>query len=432
MTRGFLVPEEPIRSLDAYIAVGGSRGLSVARDAGPEATEAVVRASGLRGRGGGGFPTGIKWAGIREGAAVEKHVVCNAAEGEPGTFKDRWLLRVNPYQVIEGLAIAAFVVGTDSAYVGVKARFGQEIAALERASAEMSAAGWLEDLSVTIVPGPDDYLFGEEKALLEVIEGREPLPRLNPPYVQGLFESGGDAHAALVNNVETLANVPHIVSEGPEWFRSYGTSRSPGTMVFTVGGDVEREAVVELELGTPLSFLAYAIGGGPISGREIKMVTSGVSNSPLPPALLETPMDFDSLREVGSGLGSGGFTVWDDSRCAVAVGAVLSGFLYRGSCGQCPPCKLGTQAITERLGRLSRGASAIEVEEIAAWATRVTDANRCGLGAGQRALAEGLLRMFPEDLAHHARGEPCSGSSEVRPPVIDDWDPTAGTFVYRR
>ncbi len=431
-SRLFLLPDEPVESLDGYFAHGGGSGLHRAREQGPATTVDQIRASGLRGRGGAGFPTGVKWAGIREADGAPKYVVCNAAEGEPGTFKDRWLIRTNPYQLLEGIAIAAFAVGAAEAFIGIKARFGVEIVALERAAAEMSEAGLLLEPTITIVLGPDDYLFGEEKALLEVIEGRDPLPRLYPPYVQGLFEEPrGENRPVVVNNVETLSNVPHIIGNGPDWFRSFGTPSSPGTMVFTIGGDLQREAVVELEMGTPLSTLVYGVGGGLDAGRRPMLVASGVSNRALTVSGLDTPMDFDSMRAAGSGLGSGGFTMYDDTACVVQVAAALSSFLYEGSCGQCPPCKLGTEEITQRFTKLAEGSAVTwEIEEIAAWSIRVTDANRCGLGAGQQALARGILIDFPEHLAEHLSGEPCPSDRVVSAPIIEDWDPQLGRFRY--
>lgn len=430
-TRRFLLSDDSPQALDDYASAGGGRGLERSREVGPDRTVDAVRESGLRGRGGAGFPTGVKWAGARSAEGTHKYVVCNAAEGEPGTFKDRWLIRNNPYQLLEGIAIAAFAVGAEEAFIGIKAKFGGEIERLEQAAGEMAEAA-LFDVPLTIVPGPDDYLFGEEKALLEVIEGNDPLPRLYPPYVQGLFEgTKGESRPTVVNNVETLSNIPHILANGSDWFRSFGTDTSPGTMVFSIGGDVRREAVAELEMGTPLSLLVYAIGGGMEAGRHPVLVANGVSNRPLRPVELETPLDFDALQAIGSGLGSGGFTVYDDTACVVQVAAALSDFLNEGSCGQCPPCKLGTGEIEERFRTLARGEGrALDIEELAAWSIRVTDANRCGLGAGQQALARGILDAFPEHLAEHIGGEPCPKERAVAAPVIEDWDPEAGRFRY--
>jgi NADH:ubiquinone oxidoreductase subunit F (NADH-binding) len=430
---GFLLGETPVSSLDEYAAGGGGAGLRRAREIGPAATIEEIRKSGLRGRGGAGFPTGVKWSGARRAEGETRYVVCNAAEGEPGTFKDRWLIRSNPYQLLEGIAIAAHAVGAGEAFIGIKAKSTTEIAALQLAAIEMADAGQLADCSITIVPGPDDYLFGEEKALLEAIEGRDPLPRLYPPYVQGLFEeTTGSPKPTVVNNVETLSNVPRILREGADRFRSVGTARSPGTMVFTVGGDVRKETVVELEMGTPLSLLINDIGKGLRRGRRLNVVANGVSNRPLSAAELDTPMDFESLQGIGSGLGSGGFTVYDDTACVAQVAATLSSFLNNGSCGQCPPCKLGTGEITSRFGALASGDAGMrELEEIAAWSIRVTDSNRCGLGAGQQALARGFLETFPDHFAGHVAGAPCTPPRRVAAPVIEDWDPEAGRFRYR-
>jgi NADH-quinone oxidoreductase subunit F len=342
------------------------------------------------------------------------------------------LLRQNPYQVLEGLAIAATALSAERAFIGIKSTYRTEIRHLESAAAEMADGGLLGKVVIEIIEGPDDYLLGEEKALLEVIEGQDPLPRLNPPYIQGLFSAGGEHHPTVVNNVETLANVPHILREGSDWFRSFGTDRSPGTMLFTVSGDVRREAVVELPLGTPLSSLVYDRGEGLESGRRVKAIWSGASNGPIAGRDLDVPLDYESLQAVGSGLGSGGFIVSDDTACVVGMAEVLSRFLWNGSCGQCPPCKLGTEAITERLARLESGRGTDQlIREIAAWSRRVTDANRCGLGAAQQSLAVGLLNRFLDDLTAHV-GAGCPHDQRVWSPVIVDYAAEAGRFVYAR
>ncbi len=429
---GFLLPEAPISSLDEYLSEGGGAGLERALDIGPGATIAEVRGARLRGRGGGGFPTGVKWAGLAADACPTRYVVANGAEGEPGTFKDRWLMRHNPYQLVEGLQIAAFATGASGAYIALKHRFGPELEAVKRAVAEMSAAGLTGDLAVGVVEGPDDYLFGEEKGLLEVIEGNDPLPRLYPPYVQGLFATPDTPNPAAVNNVETLSNVPHILREGAEWFRSFGTPESPGTQVFTLSGDVQREAVVEMEMGTPLSFLVFGVGEGLAAGRRVKAVISGVSNAPLPARLLDLPMSYEVMAAAGSGLGAGGFIVYDDTACMVRVGARLSRFLNEESCGQCPPCKLGTGEIAARLQALAdAGGASADVDEVAGWIARVTDANRCGLGGGQQALASGIVAEFSRDVDHHLDGGPgCPHERSYPVPALADFDPGAGRFTY--
>ena len=440
-SRRALLPAEPLETIDAYLGLGGGEGFRRATRIGARQVIAEVLDSGLRGRGGAGFSTGLKWSGVAEAPEGQRRfLVCNAAEGEPGTFKDRALIRANPYQLLEGLAIAAFALGAEVAYVGIKDSYDTEISRLERAAEEMQAQGLLGEVPIQLRTGPDDYLLGEEKALLEAIEGKDPLPRWYPPYILGLHVElvagvgaatvGADDrfNPTVVNNVETLSNVPHILREGPDWFRAVGTPTSPGTMVFTVVGDVKREAVAELPMGTPLSFLVYAVGEGLEEGRRVKAVFPGVSNAPIPNRLLETPMDFDSMRDVGSGVGSGGMIVYDDTACIVEAGWVLSRFLSRESCGQCPPCKLGTRSITELFGELHSGQdNPMVVDQLAAWAQRVTDANRCGLGQGQRALAVGILHHFAQEVMAHA-GSPCWSSKRLSLPKIVDEEP--GRMVY--
>lgn len=414
-----VLPDDPFYSIEEYAARGGGAGIRHARDLGPDGTIEVVRESGLRGRGGAGFPTGIKWRGIAGDRHDDqaRYVVCNAAEGEPGTFKDRAVLRANPYAVIEGLVIAAYAVGASEAHIGVKASYVAEIDRLTQASSEMDGEGWLGGLDLRITEGPDDYLFGEEKALLEVIEGRDALPRLYPPYVlgldTGLISGLGSGSAGpsertnptLVNNVETLANVPGIVSKGADWFRSVGTDGSPGSMVFTVSGDVREHGVAELPLGTPLAVLVYGVGGGLAAGRRIHSMWSGVSNAPLNAAQIDTPLSFEGMDIAGSGLGSGGISVYDDTSCIADVAAVMSRFLAEESCGQCPPCKLGTASLAADFESFHLGGASLRtIEEMSATMQRVTDANRCGLGAGQRAVAAGVLARFADDLYDHITG----------------------------
>ncbi len=429
---GYLLPSQRLPDLAAYLDAGGGTTLERCLEIGPEQVISEVRNARLRGRGGAGFPTGIKWQGLASAEGTRKFAVCNGAEGEPGTFKDRAIIRRNPYQVVEGLAAAAFAIGTQTAFIGVKEKFTEAIQRLETAAQELSAAGLLGDLEITIVRGPDDYLFGEEKGLLEVIEGNDPLPRLYPPYVQGLFEeTGAGPHPALVNNVETLANIPHILERGADWFRAMGTTDSPGTMVCSFGGHTVADLVAEVELGTPLAALLDLAGGMRGGGRP-RMILNGVSNPPLTSADLDVPVSFEGMRARGTALGSAGFTFLDDATCAVQVASSASAFLFRGSCGQCPSCKLGTTAITERFTALAiGGADTDDIEEIAAWTQRITDSNRCGLGAGQQALAAGVLERFTEDLAHHAAGGICD-SEPFHVTTIADWDDSAGQFTYSR
>lgn len=436
MTGGDVVlPSEPVTTLEGYLGGGGGRGLQAARKLGPEAVVDEVDASGLRGRGGAGFPTGTKWRGVITAGGTHRFAVCNAAEGEPATFKDRAILRRNPYQVVEGLAIAALAVGATHAYVGIKASFVPEREGLARAVAEMQAAELLGDLTVTIVAGPEEYLFGEEKALLEVLEGHEPLPRLFPPYVHGLFatrpQMGWESHAGearhrhesnptLVNNVETLANVAHILARGAEWFRSTGTAQSPGTIVCTVVGDVERPAVVEVAMGTPLAEVLRRCGGVG-GGRRLKAVCSGVANPVLTADMVEVPLSYEGMEAIGTGLGAAGFAVYDDTACMVKLAGVVSRFLYVESCNQCPACKLGTGEITAHLERIDRGeGTEHDVELIGARLRSVADANRCFLPVQAQRVVASVLTSFPEEFTAHLEQGACPLPRPLAVPKLVD------------
>jgi NADH:ubiquinone oxidoreductase subunit F (NADH-binding) len=425
-----LLPDQAVANLDDYLSAGGGEALSGAMKRSPEEVIEEVRRSGLRGRGGAGFPTGIKWRTVWEDPCPIKFAVCNAAEGEPGTFKDRWLLRMNPYQVLEGLAIAALAVGATQAYMGVKASFETEVVRLRQAMTEMAARDLFGRVSMELVAGPDEYLFGEEKALLEVIEGNPPLPRIVPPFMEGLFRLPGSPNPTVVNNVETLANVPNILRNGAEWFRSTGTERSPGTMVFTLSGDVRRPGLYELPLGFSLRDLVHEIGGGPPEGRSLKVIFPGASNTVLLPEQLDTPLDFDSMKAVGSGLGSGGFVVYDDSACIVRATSAFSRFLYVESCAQCPACKHGTGQITDLLQKIDAGGgSDLDVETILARCSTVTDGQRCALPTGESLLVQSAVQVFGREFVEHF-GHPCPRPREIPLPKLVDFDEKAGRFVY--
>jgi NADH:ubiquinone oxidoreductase subunit F (NADH-binding) len=413
-----ILPARPIESLDEYTDRGGGAGLDAARRLGAAATIDEVDASGLRGRGGAGFPTGRKWRSIVSGGPEvgERFAVANGAEGEPGSFKDRMLLRRNPYQVLEGLQIAARSVGARHAYLALKESFVRECDALDRAFAELADAG-LIDVPLTIVRGPEEYLFGEEKALLEVVEGEDPLPRWFPPYIHGLFttlpQMGWSAHMedadgdpglaasnpTLVNNVETLAHVAAVLARGADWYRTMGTGGSPGPTLVTVSGDTARAGVGEVEMGTPLADVIAELGGGMPPGRNVQAVLSGVANPVLTADQLERPMTYEDLEAVGSGIGACGFIVYDDTRDMVAVAHSVSRFLAVESCGQCPPCKWGTGEITRILDRMLRGRGAPDdLSLIAARLEKVTDGNRCTLGLQERIVVQSMLASFPEQV----------------------------------
>ena len=442
----YLLPAEPITSLDAYLATEtGGLGLQAATRMGPGRVIDELGRSGLRGRGGGGFPTGRKWAGVAGQPGSTRYVVANGAEGEPATFKDRALMRANPYQLVEGVLIAAFVMGASRAFIALKAAFEQEREAVTRAIAEMQEAGLGGDWELTVVAGPGEYLFGEEKALLEVIEGKPPLPRLLPPHEHGLFATvqmgweasapsaqAGQSNPTLVNNVETLSNVPHILALGAEWFRSMGTAGAPGNIVTTVVGDVVAPDVGEVELGTPLRRVIDAVGSGLGAGRSVKAVFSGVANPVVTADRLDTALDYDAFRAIGSGLGAAGFAVYDDTACMVEVARQFSRFLSVESCGQCPPCKRGSGEITDRLARIEAGTGTDrDVEEIGYWLDRVTDGNRCYLAVEEQQMVASVLTAFPEEFAAHLDGAGCPRPRPIPLPLITELGGGSVTYDER-
>jgi NADH-quinone oxidoreductase subunit F len=425
-----LLGGNPVDSLDHYLEGGGSEGLTKALATTPAAVIETLKKSGLRGRGGAGFPTGVKWESVRAAEPGPKHMVCNAAEGEPGTFKDRYLMRRNPYQVIEGLAIGAYAVGAQEAHIALKQSFHQELGAIRRAVEEMTKAGLLGAFGIEVHEGPGEYLFGEEKALLEVIEGNLPMPRILPPFQEGLFATAGSPNPTLVNNVETLSNIPHIVREGPEWFRGFGTQASPGTMLFTVSGDVRTPGIYELPLGTSLRTLIEDIAGGPADGHAPKAVFAGASAGVLTADHLDVPMDFDAMKEAGSGLGSAGFIVYDDSTCIVAALLTYSRFLWIESCAQCPACKLGCADITRALERIERGeGSDADLTTAMERTTTVTGGQRCALPTGEALMVASCIRAFEDEFRDHL-GRACPRSRELPVPLMVDYDETAGRFTY--
>jgi NADH-quinone oxidoreductase subunit F len=456
----YLLPDRPVTTLGQWRDAGGGQALEIARRLGPEHTIEELGTAGLRGRGGAGFPTARKWAGVRASGGTHRYVVCNAAEGEPSSFKDRALLRANPFQVLEGLTVAALTLGAREAYVAIKRSFVPELERLLDALEQMEAAGTAGDIPIKVVGGPDEYLFGEEKAMLEVIEGKPPMPRLLQPYEQGLFATGSqigweaiprepghgperpsergggpardESNPTLVNNVETLANVAPILVRGAEWFRSMGTDASPGHAVATVVGDVVHAGVAEIDLGMRLSDLIQEVGGGPRPGRRVKAAFSGISNAVVTASQLDTPLTYEAMAAIDSGLGAVGFAVYDDTACMVEVAFQYSRFLWIESCGQCPPCKLGTQEITHRLNEIAacRG-SEEDVAVIGARLANVTDANRCFLGTEEQRVIRSILRAFPEEFAAHLEGDCPNPRTDLIAPKILNLDGGEVTYDYR-
>ena len=426
-----ILPAQPVRDLDAYLATGGGRALDAARRVDPETLIAEIEASGLRGRGGAGFPTGTKWRTIAANRSPEvpTTVVVNAAEGEPGTYKDRTILRADPFAVIEGALVAALAVGAGEVVVALKRDEPVEHGRVTAAVDEMRAAGLLGEVAVSVVTGPHEYLFGEETALLEVVDGRAPLPRIAPPYRRGVIEvvehdddvdsgSGLAAHVemagpgpetvappALVDNVETLANVPRIVAEGAAWFRGLGTEGSPGTIVCTVTGDVANAGVGEIPLGTTVRQAVEAIGGGGRARTRIKAVLNGVSAAPLPATLLDTPLTYEDMEGVGSGLGTASLIVVGEDTDMTAVAAGVARFLAVESCGQCTPCKADGLTIADALDRLCTGdGEQHDLDTVTKALTTVADGARCNLARQQQAVVTPILAGWDDEVVRRATG----------------------------
>lgn len=414
-----ILPERPIGSLARYEDTGGGAGVFGAMAVDREVVLAELEASGLRGRGGAGFPTGTKWRTILSFASevLPTTVVVNAAEGEPGTYKDRLLLERNPYVVLEGAMIAAHVAGATTITIATKRAFTQ-VARLRSAIAEVQRASWNPGFEFVVVEGPREYLYGEETALLEVIDGRPPFPRIAPPWRRGLVDvvdddeqfadvaagsglaanvelaSDTDANVVppvLVNNVETFANVAMIIARGANWFRSVGTTTTPGTLLCTVTGDVARPGVYEVAAGTPLrDVLALA------QPSRTGFVLSGVSNAIVTPDQFDTPLSHEAFAALGSGLGSASFIVVDSATDPVAVAAGVSRFLAVESCGQCTPCKQDGLEISGTLDQLCAGrAEEDAINRLDDRLTTVADGARCNLAAQQQTVITSIRRAFP-------------------------------------
>lgn len=427
-----LLPEDlkPINSLEEYKSQGGLVGLEKARSMSPEDVLAEVKASGLRGRGGAGFPTAIKWQTVLEDESPKKYVVCNMAEGEPGTYKDRYFLLKNPYVVFEGMLIAAHVIGAQEAIIGTKSKFKHLVARLENALRDLEEAQIVQKGYVRIVLGPDEYLFGEEKALLEVVDGRPPMPRLYPPYMVGVNISPTENNPAVVNNAETMSQLCHILSKGADWFKESGTEDTPGTSIMTLTGDVKKPGMYEISLGITVRELLYDLGDGPATDRPFKAVFSGVANRVMTSDQFDLKLDFGSLRAEGVGLGSGGFVVYDESRWMVDVAWMFSHFLAVSSCGQCVPCNMGTRIITDHLLKLRENTGTKEdVDAIVVETKRCTNQTRCFLPVQESNLVSSIIEKFPEEFELGAL-QKGNYNRELVIPKVQSFDDETGEFTF--
>lgn len=429
----------PVRSLHQHRSSGGLDALEAARSTDPAVLVDLVTDAGLRGRGGGGFPTGVKWRTVRDNAdssPIAPTVVVNAAEGEPGTFGDRTLIRRNPFRLLEGALIAAHAIGSRSIIVTTKERFTVERARLESARDAMRSEGVLGDVDIEIAVGPSHYLLGEETALLEATAGRPPFPRIAPPYRHGTTEVGdpsdgpagltlagddGWAPPTLVNNVETLTHIPGIVRNGAGWFRTQGTPESPGTSVFTVSGDVDRAGVGEFSLGTSVGEIITTLTGGSVRA-PIAFVLSGIATGVLAAEDLDTPASYEAMSAAGSGLGTGGFMVFTTETDPVAVAHGVSRFLAIESCGQCTPCKQDGLAVAEQLDELRRGdARGDAVERILPVLAEVPVGARCDLARQHERVVSSILGRFSDVTVAHATDHLAAEPVLIAPIVdIDD------------
>ena len=408
--------------IDGYLAAGGYAALKKALAMSPGAVIEAVKASGLRGRGGAGFPTGMKWDFIPKDRPGEVYVVCNADEGEPGTFKDRELLERDPHQLIEGIAIASHAVGCRTAFVYMRGEFLYPSLQLERAIGEAydrsylgkGIAGSDVDLDIVLHRGAGSYECGEETALLESLEGRRGQPRLRPPFpaVEGLYRS-----PTVINNVETLSTVPHIIDRGADWFASIGPEKSTGTKIFCLSGRVARPGNYEAPMGTPARSIIDDLAGGVPDGKRIKAWTPGGSSTPfLTDDHLDTPMDFESISAAGSLLGTGAVIVLDETDCVVDAALRFTQFYAHESCGKCTPCREGTWWLTKILHRMENGGGRLDdltvLQDIG---DNMLFKNFCALGDGAVSPIHSSLKYFREEYVEHVKQGGCP--LEERPPV---------------
>lgn len=380
----------------------------------PEKLIELVKDSGLQGRGGAGFPTGLKWSFMPKDAKRSRFLVCNADESEPGSFKDRILLERGPHQLLEGILIAAWAVGAEKTFLYIRGEYAEPARVMQQAIAEAGESGYLGQgvmgtnfsHEVVLVRGGGAYICGEETGLLESLEGKKGQPRKKPPYPA---EFGAFGMPTTVNNVETFCHVPHIVRRGAEWFRGFGTEKSPGTTIFGVSGHVVRPGLYELPLGTSLEQIVFGHAGGVPGGREIKGVIPGGMSMPiLPAAELDVPMANESLRERKTMLGTGGIMVMDDTTCMVRVGCVIAHFFRDESCGQCTQCREGTGWMEKILNRIERGAGEEgDLEILLDVSAKMEGATICAFADAAAWPIQGLLRHFRDDFEMHLRHHRC-------------------------
>ena len=408
---GVINPED----IDEYIAFDGYRALGrVLFEMDSDEVIETIEKSGLRGRGGAGFPTGKKWRATRDAKGDKKYVVCNADEGDPGAFMDRSILEGDPHAVLEAMAIAGFAVGAEKGYIYVRAEYPIAVHRLQIAIEQARKYGILGEkifgtnfnFDIEIRLGAGAFVCGEETALLESIEGRRGQPRVKPPYPA---QSGLWGCPTLINNVETYANVAQIILKGADWYSSIGTATSKGTKVFALGGNVNNVGLVEVPMGTTLREIVFDIGGGIPNGREFKAAqTGGPSGGCIPKEHLDTPIDYESLKEIGSMMGSGGLIVMDDTKCMVCLAKFYLQFTVSESCGKCTPCRIGTKRMLEILERLCSGeGEEYDIYKLEKLAANIKKASICGLGQSAPNPVISTMKYFREEFRQHAIEKEC-------------------------
>ena len=408
---GIINPED----IDEYIAFDGYRALErVLNEYSQDDVIKIITDSGLRGRGGAGFPTGKKWELTKIAKGEQKYVVCNADEGDPGAFMDRSILEGDPHAVLEAMEIAGYTIGANKGFIYVRAEYPIAVKRLKIAIEQAREYGILGknifnsgfDFDIEIRLGAGAFVCGEETALLESIEGKRGQPRVKPPYPA---QCGLWGKPTLINNVETFANIAQIILKGSDWYSSIGTANSKGTKVFALGGNVNNIGLVEVPMGTTLREIVFDIGGGIPNGREFKAAqTGGPSGGCIPKEHLDTPIDYESLKEIGSMMGSGGLIVMDDTKCMVCLAKFYLEFTVSESCGKCTPCRIGTKRMLELLERLCSGeGSEIDIYKLEKLAVNIQKSSICGLGQSAPNPVLSTLKYFREEFRQHAIEKEC-------------------------
>jgi NADH-quinone oxidoreductase subunit F len=406
--------DDAYATLDGYRARGGYEAAKQALRTSPEDLIELVKESGLQGRGGAGFSTGMKWSFMPTDGDKPKYLVCNADESEPGSFKDRILMERAPHKVLEGILIGAWATGSEKTFIYVRGEYAFPAQQLQRAVDEAYAAGILgakvlgSDFAhdVVLMRGAGAYICGEETGLLESLEGRKGQPRKKPPFPA---QYGAFGMPSTVNNVETFCHVPHIVANGSDWFRGFGTEKSPGTTIFGVSGHVVRPGLYELPLGTRLEEIVFEHAQGVAGGRALKGVIPGGMSMPiLPASQLDVPMANEHLRERKTMLGTGGVMVMDETTCMVRAGCVITYFFRDESCGQCTQCREGTGWLHKIMERIERGAGTPDdLDILLDVAGKMEGQTICAFADAAAWPVQGLMRHFREDFEEHIRQRKC-------------------------